>query len=228
MALKGETRSKGKSHTVKPPYDGPHIRMAHSRVEPSDAADRTIDLLDRARTGDEDAPNQLFTCHLPVHRRWASGLLPRWARDIADTTDLVQETVIATLRHLDRFEDRGDGALQANLRQAVINRIRNEIRRLAARGPRVDVDSQLLDAGVSPFDAALSQQRLEQYDSALEIETRPSPMLTSYRPFVSEGSHCSNRIDIESTVRATAGTISRRGKQVPGRGCKAGYVALHR
>jgi RNA polymerase sigma factor (sigma-70 family) len=142
--------------------------MAHSRVESSDAADRTSDLLDRARAGDEEALNTLFARHLPTLRRWASGRLPRWARDIADTTDLVQETVIATLRHLDRFEDRGDGALQAYLRQAVINRIRNEIRRLASRGVRVDVDSQIVDAGVSPLEAALSQQRLEQYDAALE------------------------------------------------------------
>ena len=99
--------------------------MAHSRVEPSDAADRTSDLLDRARAGDEEALNTLFARHLPTLRRWASGRLPRWARDIADTTDLVQETIIATLRHLDSFEDRGDGALQAYLRQAVINRIGN-------------------------------------------------------------------------------------------------------
>jgi RNA polymerase sigma factor (sigma-70 family) len=142
--------------------------MAHSRVESSDAADRTSDLLDRARAGDEEALNTLFARHVPTLRRWASGRLPRWARDIADTTDLVQETVIATLRHLDRFEDRGDGALQAYLRQAVINRIRNEIRRLASRGVRVDVDSQIVDAGASPLEAALSQQRLEQYDAALE------------------------------------------------------------
>jgi RNA polymerase sigma factor (sigma-70 family) len=142
--------------------------MASSGAEPSNPADRTSDLLDRARAGDEDALNQLFARHVPVLRRWASGRLPRWARDIADTTDLVQETVIATLRQLDRFEDRGDGALQAYLRQAVINRIRNEIRRMASRGIRVDVDSQIVDAGVSPHEAALSQQRLELYDAALE------------------------------------------------------------
>ena len=74
--------------------------MVHSRVEPSDAADRMSDLLDRARAGDEEALNALLARHLPTLGRWASGRLPRWARDIADTTDLVQETVIARSRHL--------------------------------------------------------------------------------------------------------------------------------
>jgi RNA polymerase sigma-70 factor (ECF subfamily) len=134
----------------------------------SGAPDATTELLERARAGDEDTLNQLFTRHLPLLRRWASGRLPQWARDIADTTDLVQETVIAALRHLDRFEHRGEGALQAYLRQAVLNRIRNEIRNRATRGERADVDSRIEDEGTSPFDAAVAQQHLEQYDAALE------------------------------------------------------------
>ncbi len=93
--------------------------------------DATADLLDRARAGDEDALNQLFERHLPLLRQWAHGRLPRWARDIADTTDLVQETILGTLKHLDRFQHRGDGALQAYLRQAVMNRLRNELRKTA-------------------------------------------------------------------------------------------------
>jgi RNA polymerase sigma-70 factor (ECF subfamily) len=133
---------------------------------PADA-DATSDLLERARAGDPEALNVLFTRHLPVLRRWASGRLPRWARDIADTTDLVQETIVETLKHLDRFEHRGDGALQAYLRQAVMNRIRNEIRKLAARGPRVALDSEMHDDGTSPMDAAVAGQMLDQYESAL-------------------------------------------------------------
>jgi RNA polymerase sigma factor (sigma-70 family) len=142
--------------------------MSDDPGEPHDIADETSDLLDRARAGDEGALNQLFERHLPVLRRWASGRLPRWARDIADTTDLVQETVIETLKHLHQFEHRGDGALQAYLRQAVINRIRNHLRRLATRGMNVTLDSALPDEGTSPLEAAIAQQRLDQYDAALQ------------------------------------------------------------
>ena len=135
-------------------------------------ADDTSDLLDQARAGDETALNRLFERHVPVLRRWASGRLPRWARDIADTPDLVQETVLETLKHLDRFEHRGDGALQAYLRQAVVNRIRNEIRKRTVRGMPETIDTGIEDEGTSPFEAAVGQQTLEQYDAALQ-QLRP-------------------------------------------------------
>jgi RNA polymerase sigma-70 factor (ECF subfamily) len=141
-------------------------------MEPSvydaEPGDLTGDLLDRARAGDDAALNQLFERHLPALRRWAHGRLPRWARDIADTTDIVQETMLGTLKQLDRFEHRGDGALQAYLRQAVMNRIRNELRRLAARGATHTLDSGMRDDGTSPLEAAIAQETLDRYDAALD------------------------------------------------------------
>jgi RNA polymerase sigma factor (sigma-70 family) len=145
-----------------------HVSDVLMGDSPPDADDATVDLLERARAGDEAALNTLFERHLPMLRRWASGRLPRWARDIADTPDLVQETMLETLKHLDRFEHRGDGALQAYLRQAVVNRIRNEIRKRAARGMPETVDSGIQDDGTSPFEATIGQQLLEQYDAALQ------------------------------------------------------------
>jgi RNA polymerase sigma factor (sigma-70 family) len=133
-----------------------------------DTPETTSDLLDRARAGDDQALNQLFERHMPLLRRWASGRLPRWARDIGDTTDLIQETIVETLKHLDHFEHRGDGALQAYLRQAVINRIRNELRKLARRGVPSALDSGMAAEATSPLDAAIGQQTLDQYDAALQ------------------------------------------------------------
>jgi RNA polymerase sigma-70 factor (ECF subfamily) len=135
--------------------------------ESTDPADRTGDLLDRAQAGDEEALNQLFARHLPMLRRWTHGRLPRWARDIADTTDIVQETILETLKRLDRFQHRGDGALQAYLRQAVMNRIRNELRKRAVRGLNATIDSRVRDEGTSPLESAIGQELLEQYDAAL-------------------------------------------------------------
>ena len=131
------------------------------------AHDPTADLLDRARAGDREALEALFDRQIPRLRYWASGRLPRWARDIADTTDLIHDTVIGTLNHLDDFESRGDGALQAYLRQGVINRIRNELRKRATRGAADVLDSGVRDGGTSPLDAALAQESLERYDTAL-------------------------------------------------------------
>src|SRR4051812_43045501 len=58
------------------------------------AADTTTRLLVRAQAGDADALNDLFRRHVPLLSRWARGRLPGWARDVADTHDLVQETAI--------------------------------------------------------------------------------------------------------------------------------------
>jgi len=137
--------------------------QADSAPEPDD----TSDLLDRARAGDAEALSQLLERHVPILRRWASGRLPRWARDIADTTDIVHDTVVVTLKHLDGFENRGGGALGAYLRQAVMNRIRNEFRKLAARGAPGTLDSGMPDDGSSPLETALANETLEKYERGL-------------------------------------------------------------
>ena len=81
--------------------------------------------------GDREALDALFKRHLGPLRRWARGRLPKWTRDLRDTEDLVQETLAQTLRHVDDFEPRHEGALRAYLRQAVLNRIRDEVRRVS-------------------------------------------------------------------------------------------------
>src|SRR6185503_15975466 len=124
--------------------------MADADGAPTDDVDATADLLARARVGDDEALDRLFERHIPLLKRWASGRLPRWARQVADTSDLVQETVIATLRNLPTFEVRGDGALQAFLRHALINRVRNEIRRALTRPAQSEIDSQLPHEGTDP------------------------------------------------------------------------------
>lgn len=127
----------------------------------------TLELLERARQGDEAALNEMFARAAPPLRRWARGRLPRWARDVADTDDLVQETLVATLRQIDVFEYRTDAALQAYLRQAVLNRIRNEIRRFRRHPARAPLDSGQPDEERSPLEALIGQQTVEHYESAL-------------------------------------------------------------
>src|SRR5262245_59821821 len=83
------------------------------------ASDSTLTLLERARAGDQAAIDALFERCVPPLLRWARGRLPRWARDLADTQDVVQDAVLQTFKQLKTFEARGEGALQAYLRQAV-------------------------------------------------------------------------------------------------------------
>ena len=127
----------------------------------------TVHLLARAREGDPQALEQVFARAIPLLQRWASGRLPHWARDMVDTDDLVQETVIATLKRIDVFEYRMDSALQAYLRQAVMNRIRNEIRRARRHPAPESLDSGAEDPASSPLEELIGKQDLEAYEEAL-------------------------------------------------------------
>jgi RNA polymerase sigma-70 factor (ECF subfamily) len=134
------------------------------------SASASLVLLERVRSGDRVALNQLLQRYLPRLSRWASGRLPPWARDLSDTDDLVQDTLIRTVRQLDLFQPRRDGALQAHLRGAVMDRIRDEIRRirrLPIAGP-LDATGQILDDNRSPLEEAIGRELLEKYDAALD------------------------------------------------------------
>lgn len=130
----------------------------------------TLDLLARVRAGDTDALEELCRRHRGPLRRWARGRLPRWTRDLRDTEDLVQETLLQTLRNVDSFEPRTDGALQAYLRQALVNRIRDEVRRVkrrAALGGAPEEGGGIESPDASPLEEAIGREALERYEAAL-------------------------------------------------------------
>jgi RNA polymerase sigma-70 factor (ECF subfamily) len=129
--------------------------------------DSTVELLERVRAGDSAALDTLLRRHLPRLRRWASGRLPNYAREGLDTEDLVQETVARTLSTLGQFEYRREGALQAYLRQAVANGIRDRLRRAGRRKNGGPLDPETPSPDQSPLDAAIGREATERYDEAL-------------------------------------------------------------
>lgn len=140
----------------------------HSSVPRSgSSADTTLTLLERARAGDRIAIDALFARCMPPLLRWSRGRLPKWARDLADTEDVVQEAVLQTFKHLATFDARGEGALQAYLRQAVMNRIRDHIRRVGRRPVGTELDSHHEHADPSPLEQAVGRETVERYEAAL-------------------------------------------------------------
>lgn len=127
----------------------------------------SADLLARAQAGDRAALDILFERYLVPLRRWASGRLPRWARDIADTQDVVQDTLLQTFKRVEFLERGESGSLQAYLRQAVMNRIRDEFRRSRRRPGREPVDSGQPAVDASPLEAAIGTEILTTYEKAL-------------------------------------------------------------
>src|SRR5262245_59747786 len=128
----------------------------------------TVDLLERFKGGDEEAINQLVERSIPPLQRWARGRLPQWARSLAETQDLVQNAVLRALPHLKHFEARHPGALQAYLRQAVDNHIRDEIRKVKTRPTAAPLSEEQPDEGPSPLERAIGRQSLERYEAALQ------------------------------------------------------------
>lgn len=133
-----------------------------------DDLESTVDLIERARRGDQDAIEQLFERHRRPLQRWASGRLPAWARALADTDDLVQDALLQTFKRIGEFQPRRVGALQAYLRQAVVNRIRDELRRRGRQAPTAELDGLELDRAPSPLEEAIGQEALERYQEALQ------------------------------------------------------------
>ena len=131
-------------------------------------AESTMDLVRRARRGDDEAVNRLLARHVMPLRRWASGRLPHWARAVTDTDDLVQDTLLQTFRRIGDFEPRGVGALQAYLRQAVINRIRDEIRPEKTQRASAELDELAADSPLSPLELAIGHEAVDRYERALE------------------------------------------------------------
>jgi RNA polymerase sigma factor (sigma-70 family) len=142
-----------------------------SDVDAADAGgdlESTRELIDRARHGDQEAVDRLFARHLRPMQRWARGRLPSWARDIADTDDLVQDALLHTFKNIGDFESRRVGAFQAYLRRAVVNRLRDELRRKGRRPDATDVDGKELAVVGTPLEEAIGREAVERYERALQ------------------------------------------------------------
>lgn len=127
----------------------------------------TAALLAQIRRGDVSARERLFARYLPLLRRWAHGRLPGHARDLNDTQDLVQSTLLACLAKLDRFEDDREGALLAYLRTALLNTLRNELRRIDRHPPPQLLATGELDTVADNSPGRLDSEQWMDYERAL-------------------------------------------------------------
>ncbi|HRQ64895.1 MAG TPA: sigma-70 family RNA polymerase sigma factor [Xanthomonadaceae bacterium] len=127
----------------------------------------TASLIARVQDGQESAREDLFRRCLPLLRRFARGRLPQHRRDLAETDDLVQVTLLRALNNLGSFESRGQGAFFAYLRQIMLNAIREEIRRHGSR-PHHTADLDTIPAAADSVVAhAVGEQTLEAYERGL-------------------------------------------------------------
>jgi len=149
---------------------------------PSLSSERTEQLLRRIRDGETEAKQSLYARCLPLLQRWAHARLPRNARDIADTDDLVQVTLLRALNHLHEFEDSGSGSFLAYLRQILLNEVRAELRKRKVRGDKIDVDTvPLADEAESVVEHLVGHERLRSFERALAELDRDDQALVVMR-----------------------------------------------
>jgi RNA polymerase sigma factor (sigma-70 family) len=145
---------------------------SEERADPSGAkplpAEATVELLNRVKNGDLDALDQLLERLIPALRRWARGRMPAAARGMIETADIVQDAVINAMRRLDAFEARHQGALQAYLRKAVMNKIRDVARHQKIVPAQTDLPDHLVDERTSPLDQAIGHENLARYEAAMQ------------------------------------------------------------
>jgi RNA polymerase sigma-70 factor (ECF subfamily) len=148
--------------------------MTDERLAESDDAGQpllsdepTLELVVRARQGDRPAMEALLERCLPPLKRWAHGRLPAFARGRMDTGDLVQEAALHALNNLETFEPRHVGAMQAYLRQSVINRIRDEVRRFVRQPAAVELPEDLPSDRTTPLEFAIQRETYDRYRDAL-------------------------------------------------------------
>jgi RNA polymerase sigma-70 factor (ECF subfamily) len=139
-----------------------------SHVDPLMSDEPTIELVIRAREGDRLAVEALLQRCLPQLKRWAHGKLPPAARGSLDTGDLVQEAALHAIQRLDVFEPRHVGAMQAYLRMSVINRIRDEVRRITRHPAAVELPEDHPGDATSPLESAIYAESYERYRAALD------------------------------------------------------------
>ncbi len=124
-------------------------------------------LLVSAKEGSDEALEALYRRYLPALTRWARGRLPRWARELVDTEDLVQETLLQSLQRVEHLEYRREGAFQAYLRRALVNRVHNEIRR-AKRHPLVTTWGEEADQQPTILDQLVTKEDLQRFERAFK------------------------------------------------------------
>jgi RNA polymerase sigma-70 factor (ECF subfamily) len=149
-------------------------------LDPLLSDEPTIELVIRAREGDRLAVEALLQRCLPQLKRWAHGKLPPAARGSIDTGDLVQEAALHAVQRLDVFEPRHVGAMQAYLRMSVINRIRDEVRRISRHPAAVALPDDHPGDATSPLESAIQAESYDHYRRALEqLKARDREMVVA-------------------------------------------------
>lgn len=160
------------NEVLTPMAEEPAWPSERDRGAPAGDSESSFELLLKAKQGDRQAVERLWTRYLPRIRRWAHGRLPSSSRGLLDTDDLAQEILLRAIQHVDTFEPRHEGAFQGYLRQMLKNRIFDELRSAGRRPAGTTIHDEHAAPDPSPLELALGRETLDRYEAALQ-QLRP-------------------------------------------------------
>ena len=146
---------------------GAHRPPVADRATSSDPV-ATVELVQKAKGGDQEAMDALFARYEVRLRRWAHGRLPAAARGALDTQDLVQDTLTRVFKRLHSFEPRHPGAFRDYVWTTLWNAVRDIARSSKRRGPIGPLDMDLAGDDPSPLQQAVGRETLDRYEAAME------------------------------------------------------------
>ena len=146
---------------------GAHRPPVAERAPTSDPV-ATVELVQKAKGGDQEAMDALFARYEVRLRRWAHGRLPAAARGALDTQDLVQDTLTRVFKRLHSFEPRHPGAFRDYVWTTLWNAVRDIARSSKRRGPVGPLDMDLAGDDPSPLQQAVGRETLDRYEAAME------------------------------------------------------------
>jgi RNA polymerase sigma factor (sigma-70 family) len=128
----------------------------------------TSSLIERIRSGDALAREQLFRKYLPILRRWAKGRIPQHARDISDTDDMVQITLMRAMARINDIRAARPGAFLSYLHNVLLNYIRDELRKHSRRPEGSELNDDIVgDGAPSVVEEMVGFDKLRSYEKAL-------------------------------------------------------------
>jgi RNA polymerase sigma factor (sigma-70 family) len=123
----------------------------------------------------------LIARYRPRLERWASGRLPMYARSLLDTNDLVHEILLKTIQSLSSIRAAEPGSFQAYVRQAILNRIRDQVRWARKRVGSEAVAEDLIDVAPSPLENAIGADIVRRYEDGLAMLSEEERQLLHLR-----------------------------------------------
>lgn len=133
--------------------------------------EKTAILLEKAQRGNSSAREALYRRLIPRLESYARGRVPISVQSLADTQEIVQETVFRSLSRLEEFKPEHEGALLQYLKRILVNRIRDLARRSGREVPIGDAETIAARGEQTVVSRLVGEETLQRFSECLDSLT---------------------------------------------------------